>query len=86
MTEPLDELELLRLFVELHKQPHPHTGHRESIMYLPHLGGAHVQHHALAEVPTGINEALLEEMHAKGSDRWPDVKTGTPVWRRHVRF
>jgi hypothetical protein len=61
-----NEVEVLRAFVEAHAQPHPRTGDREPIMYLRHLGGSEVQHHALEGRPPGIDEALLEDMQAKG--------------------
>jgi hypothetical protein len=35
-------------------------------MYIRHIGGSTLAHHALKESPAGVDEALLEEMHAKG--------------------
>jgi|SRR5581483_2348201 len=61
-----NEVDVLRALVEAHSQRHPNTGDREPIMFLRHLGGSHIQHHGWAEPPSGIDEALLEDMHAKG--------------------
>ncbi len=65
MAHEPNELNVLRAFVEAHAQPHPNTGGREPIMYLRHLGGSSLEHHALAERPPGVDEALLEDMQAK---------------------
>lgn len=66
MADEPNELDVLRAFVAAHAQPHPNTGGREPIMYLRHIGGSSLQHHALDERPSGVDEALLEEMHTKG--------------------
>lgn len=66
MTDEPNELEVLRAFVAAHAKPHPNTGGREPIMYLRFLGGSVVQHHALEECPSSVDEALLEDMQAKG--------------------
>ncbi len=66
MAETADELEVLRAFVEAHAQPHPTSGGRESIMYIRSIGGSTLAHHGLKKPPAGVDEALLEDMHAKG--------------------
>jgi hypothetical protein len=66
MADEQNELDVLRAFVAAHSQPHPNTGDREPIMYLRYMGGSALQHHALEERPSGVDEALLEDMHAKG--------------------
>ena len=66
MDDEPNELAILRAFVSAHAQPHPNTGDREPIMYLRYIGGSGVEHHALEERPSGVDEALLEDMHAKG--------------------
>jgi hypothetical protein len=35
-------------------------------MYIGHIGGPTLAHHALKEPPAGVDDALLEEMHVKG--------------------
>ena len=67
MPDEPNELEVLRAFVEAHSQPDPRTGDREPIRYLRFAGGSGLQHHALKEPPSGVDEALLEDMQAKGS-------------------
>jgi hypothetical protein len=59
-----DELEALRAFVVAHAQPDLRTGSREPIRYLPFRGG--IMHHALDENRPVVDDALIEEMHAKG--------------------
>src|SRR3954451_23149911 len=66
MERGASEIEVLRAFVEAHAQPYPGRATREPIMYLRHLGGSSLEHHALKDPPTGVDEALLEDMHAKG--------------------
>jgi hypothetical protein len=65
MADEPNELEVLRAFVAAHAQPHPRTGEREPIMYLRSAGGLVAKHHAI-EAPSGVDDALLEDMHAKG--------------------
>jgi len=60
------ELEILRQFVEAHDKPHPNTGDRVPIWFVQYFGGSSIQHHGFDEPPEGVDEALLEEMHAKG--------------------
>jgi hypothetical protein len=38
----------------------------EPIVYIRAIGGSTLAHHALKEPPAGVDEALLEDMHAKG--------------------
>jgi hypothetical protein len=66
MPDEPNELEVLRAFVEAHAQLDQRTGGREPIMYIRHMGGSSLQHHALSECPAGVDNALLEDMHAKG--------------------
>jgi hypothetical protein len=66
MADEPNELDVLRAFVAAHAKPHANTGDREPIMYLRSIGGSAVQHHGWEEPPAGVDEALLEDMHAKG--------------------
>jgi hypothetical protein len=66
VPDPPDPFEVLRIFVAAHDQPDPRTGNREPIWDLLHMGGTSLQHHALEEPRSGIDEALLEDMQADG--------------------
>ena len=66
MAEVPNELDVLRALVTAHDQRHPRTGDREPIMFLRAMGGSHIGHHALANLPEGVDEAMLEDMHGKG--------------------
>jgi hypothetical protein len=61
---PPNELEALRFFIDAHDQPDPRTGAREPIWYLRFHGD--LMHHALPDERPSIDEALIEEMQAKG--------------------
>jgi hypothetical protein len=60
-----EALVVLGALVEAHAQPLPNTGTREPIMYLKHLGGASLEHHALDDPPV-VDDALLEELSYQG--------------------
>ena len=61
------ELNILEALVQAHEVPYPGSQTREPIMFLRHLGGHTVQHHALdAADVEGLDEAMLEELQAKG--------------------
>lgn len=64
MTSP-DALTALTALVGAHARPHPNTGARIPIIYLKHLGGATLDHHALDD-PPAVDDALLEELSYQG--------------------
>lgn len=64
MTAP-DPLVVLAALVAAHSEPQSTTGTRLPIMYVKHLGGQHLDHHALAD-PPAVDDAVLEELSAQG--------------------
>jgi hypothetical protein len=66
----------MRVLVEAHAVPHPNTNSREPVLYLRYLGGADLQHHALAE-NVRADETVLEELHREG---WLDIDYRDHEW------
>lgn len=67
MAEPLNQMEVVASLVRAHEHPHPRTGHRESILFIAHMGGAHLQHHGFEEGERpDLDEADLDELSGLG--------------------
>jgi hypothetical protein len=87
-------MDLLRVLVEAHGEVHSRTGDREPIMYLRHIGGASLNHHALPEELPRCDDTDLEELHAAGlisidyrEHNWDVVPTpeGRAIVEQHKR-
>src|SRR5436190_18123690 len=64
------ELALLLALAEAYAVPHPNTQSREPIMYIPFLGGADLQHHALTPEGLEWDEEMLTRLDEQGLIRF----------------
>lgn len=60
-----EALVVLGALVAAHAEPQSATGSRLPIMYVRHLGGQQLEHHALDDPPP-VDDALLEELSYQG--------------------